>query len=392
MKTTALSLALLLSAGSAILAETPAPTPTDPVREERWAAILKLYSTYPKTDYTVDRRQNSIERDQIYRTLREKGLEFWDAYPKDPRRFHWLNAMENRGFVPNYRDTKLEFDRDELRMWRARRPALRAEFLASPQVTPDQRVLYRFNELRFDVLYVTGGCQFGADLDPDQNSRHTLESVVDDILEFADTHPAPEECTNPRVKVGRYPVDAMSLLLGTHPQSATAEWKETLAKIVPRMVASKFEPMRRYGESLEKTLLSGTELSVTGRTLTGEDFDLARYRGKLVLLDCWATWCAPCIAEMPALKKLEERFGPQGFAIVGVSIDKAETQTKVLSGLKSTGATWPQIAEAYELSKRLGCRSVPYSVLVGRDGKVIATGNFSLRELETLVAGEIEKR
>lgn len=404
-----LCLALALFATSAVAAEPAAAPPAepvkekawevalkrfstdDPVREKRWAVIQKLLSTYPKTDHTVDRRQNSIERDQIYRTLREKGLEFWDAYPKDPRRYTWLSAMENRGFVPNYRDAKLEFDPGELRTWRARRPALRAEFLASPQVTSDQRVVYRFNELRFDVLYIVGGCQFGADLKPETAARLTLESVVDDILEFADTHPAPEQCTNARVKVGRYPVDAMTLLLGSNPQAGTPEWKQTLAKIVPRMLDSKLEYMRRYGASLQTTLLSEHVLSVTGRTLTGEDFDLARYRGKLVLLDCWATWCAPCIAEMPALKKMEERFGPQGFAIVGVSLDTAATRPKVLEVLKSTGATWPQIAEANELSRRLGCRAVPYTLLVGRDGKVIAAGSFSLRELETLVAREIGK-
>jgi peroxiredoxin len=59
-------------------------------------------------------------------------------------------------------------------------------------------------------------------------------------------------------------------------------------------------------------------------SLAGEEVDLASYRGKVVVLNFWATWCPPCVAEMPSLQRLHRALGPEGLAVVTVSTDEDE--------------------------------------------------------------------
>jgi cytochrome c biogenesis protein CcmG, thiol:disulfide interchange protein DsbE len=59
----------------------------------------------------------------------------------------------------------------------------------------------------------------------------------------------------------------------------------------------------------------------TARTLTGEPVALSLFQGQVLLLNVWATWCAPCVREMPALQRLHDRLSPQGLRIVAVSVD-----------------------------------------------------------------------
>ena len=71
------------------------------------------------------------------------------------------------------------------------------------------------------------------------------------------------------------------------------------------------------------------------KAMDGSAVDLKSYRGKIVLLDFWATWCAPCLVEMPTFTKWQQEYGPQGFAVIGVSMDDDEaTARKAVARLK----------------------------------------------------------
>jgi thiol-disulfide isomerase/thioredoxin len=109
---------------------------------------------------------------------------------------------------------------------------------------------------------------------------------------------------------------------------------------------------------------------------------LSEWDGKLVLLNFWATWCGPCREEMPLLSETHTRFSANGFEVVGIAIDNADS---VQDFLKDSPVRYPILVggddEDNNPSLLFGdTRSVlPYSVLIGRDGKVVAqrAGSFS---------------
>lgn len=105
----------------------------------------------------------------------------------------------------------------------------------------------------------------------------------------------------------------------------------------------------------------------------------ADYKGKMVMLDFWATWCGPCIAEVPNLTKVYADLKSKGFEVLGISLDSERTQEKLASFTKDKGMTWTQICDGKgwdaELAKLYDVRGIPACFLVdGTTGKLLAKG------------------
>ena len=109
--------------------------------------------------------------------------------------------------------------------------------------------------------------------------------------------------------------------------------------------------------------------------LDGKRHGLADYRGRRVLLNFWATWCGPCLAEMPALSRAQAKFRESGAIVVGIAMDEP---VRVRAFVAENPLDYPvllgQLA-APSTSLRLGDRGemLPYSVLVGADGRILAS-------------------
>ena len=111
-------------------------------------------------------------------------------------------------------------------------------------------------------------------------------------------------------------------------------------------------------------------------TPEGKELSLSSFRGKVVLVDFWASWCGPCRAENPAVVKMYEKYKRRGFEIYGVSLDDNIAAWK--EATRKDGITWPQVSDLKKWNSvvvgEYHIEAIPYSVLVGKDGKIIAKG------------------
>ncbi|HEY6563324.1 MAG TPA: redoxin family protein, partial [Pirellulaceae bacterium] len=119
--------------------------------------------------------------------------------------------------------------------------------------------------------------------------------------------------------------------------------------------------------------LIGKPIVVDGTTFAGQPFRWQDYRGKVVLIDFWATWCGPCRAELPNIQKLYDAYRSEGFEVVGISLD--EDRTKLEAFLKSSPLKWVTLHDAEggnPTANRYGVTALPTTILVDRQGNVIS--------------------
>jgi peroxiredoxin len=123
----------------------------------------------------------------------------------------------------------------------------------------------------------------------------------------------------------------------------------------------------------------------TADDLKGQPVRLAAYRGKYVLVDFWATWCAPWVSDLPGLQAAYRTFHDAGFEIIGVSLD--ETKTAVADFVKARSLAWPQLhnpTSSADLVEAFGVLSIPASYLIDPQGNIIRLDLRSKKLDETL--------
>ncbi|HSG73375.1 MAG TPA: redoxin domain-containing protein [Planctomycetaceae bacterium] len=126
---------------------------------------------------------------------------------------------------------------------------------------------------------------------------------------------------------------------------------------------------------LRRMDIEGKVLELKGKTLDGRSLDLSAYRGKVVLVAYWATWCEPCLAELPQLQALSQQYRAQGFEIVGVNLDLSDNDLDKF--VRDRKMIWPHIREDGGLDSppavELGILMPPAMFLLDKQGKVISS-------------------
>jgi len=146
------------------------------------------------------------------------------------------------------------------------------------------------------------------------------------------------------------------------------------AELVPLMEEPAVQQMARSYAS-EVLFLFKDLAALRGTDLSGRTWDLAAIRGKVTLIDFWATWCGPCVGQFPDLKRLNEEYSGKGFQILGISLD-GDDRAAFEGWLQKNDVDWPQIYDGQgwdtPLAKEFGVRAIPFTVLLDREGEILA--------------------
>jgi thiol-disulfide isomerase/thioredoxin len=310
--------------------------------------------------------------------LREKGLSFYEAAQGDPRRWEVAWQMVNwpPSFVTAY-GPDIENNPDAVTVdhaaetaWRVKLDELEAALLAAPEVSPARKESLALNIALRPLLALLRQAREGRPVD--------WAPVFPPILDFSARYPANTRLTAifPRL---------MSSLEAAHsPGDCAAAWRQLLTSPNHELVELARAKVRAF-----EAISGPVELAFTA--LDGRAVDLAKLRGKVVLIDFWATWCGPCMAEMPNVKKIYAAYHDKGFEIVGISCDVAPERAKggwvkavrtgpqVLEFCRKNEMPWPEHYEGRKhneggnsLAARFAVSGIPGSFLVDQTGHVVA--------------------
>ncbi|MCG8448978.1 MAG: TlpA family protein disulfide reductase [Pirellulales bacterium] len=180
--------------------------------------------------------------------------------------------------------------------------------------------------------------------------------------------------------------------------------KEMLVQLLPHFEKNSDEQLTaailRMKGIARRLNLPGNKIHLSGKLLSGSELDWSAYRGKVVLVDFWATWCKPCRAEVPNLLKLYADYHDKGFDILGISLDvHPEDAVKYL---EETNIPWETLYSEdpqqrvweHPMAVHYGITGIPRAILVDRDGTVVhmnARGTILADQLRRILGEPVAK-
>jgi thiol-disulfide isomerase/thioredoxin len=187
----------------------------------------------------------------------------------------------------------------------------------------------------------------------------------------------------------KYPTNANAGILfyrvGNYAQNVDADMATEMFKMakaigpveLQRMAEARLSRIKttETTPATETTEATSTTPDIKFTAIDGREVDLAKLKGKVVLVDFWATWCGPCVGEIPNVKKTYETYHDKGFEIVGISLDSDRAALETF--VKEHGMSWPQYFDGKgwknAISTRFGINAIPATWLIDKDGNVATT-------------------
>lgn len=213
-----------------------------------------------------------------------------------------------------------------------------------------------------------------------QNGKDTEVDLADNLKEFdalAAKHKdaPPEDRAMILVKKAQLYMQVLN-----QPEKAIAVFKQiktdfpatTIAGRVDDVVAN-LQGMVERKQAAEKLLPGSAFPDFHETDVNGKPLSISQFKGKVLLVDFWATWCPPCVREMPDIQKAYNKFHDQGFEIVGISLDEDKNSLARFTADKKI--PWPEFFDGKKWENKLavkyGVDSTPTTYLLDRDGKII---------------------
>lgn len=165
--------------------------------------------------------------------------------------------------------------------------------------------------------------------------------------------------------------------------------KQSVLLIFFFVISAVFAPQLSHADELRV----GQEMpNIKGLTADRKEIELTDYKGNVVLIDFWATWCGPCLGEFPELRNTYAKYNSAGLEIIGVSLD--EDRDKLISFMKDskTALPWDSIYDkgGSFIGLKYNVNTIPHTILIDRQGKIVAIGARGTK-LTRLIASLFEK-
>jgi thiol-disulfide isomerase/thioredoxin len=335
-------------------APSTAPAGADPAQfasaDDLWAHIEKLKEG-PQTKAPTREEAVAVFREHLAR-MSQAADEFTKRYPEDPRRWEakLIRVQVRVGQEAlNGQETDLARVEPELK-----------EIAAAKNAPTDARA-----DARVTLIQLRGRSVNGSSPPAD------TAALDAEIVAFQKDYPS-----DPRTD------ELRMMRVGLNEKNDPEKSEATLRELAK---SSNPEVARAAQRQLQARNITKQPLELKFAGLDGKTVDMASLRGKVVLVDFWATWCGPCRVEMPNVIAAYKKYHDKGFEIVGISLD--QDKQKMLNYIQQQGMTWPQHFDGKgwhnEISSSLGVTAIPAQWLVDKKGFVRNTN--ARRDLETQI-------
>ncbi len=229
-------------------------------------------------------------------------------------------------------------------------------------------------QISYDISrtsWALGGAQtFAARHHAQAQSDSSITVTIDDVavdqpIDDSVFVYSPDAPRGPRLAWESIPAFGMGGMGGMTPAGGMAPAMKPAAQAPGETITA--------GETLQSILLDKPAPAWTTTTPDGKNISLADYKGKVVMLDFWATWCGPCMQAIPAVQRLSEEFKDQPVAIIGVNRDKPGDESKVQRTIERKQLTFHQAMDAKgDIAKTYKISAIPALIIIDKDGVVRA--------------------